>query len=204
MLERIANPVEPPEPDLNKIIAWRSAFKPIDSEEYRDELLPMHRAFISGKGDLNAWKPEVLAAIDEAFVVNFMEDKKPLPCLFSIKVDAEVRTRFLAYWNAVDDILAINPNKAPKYARHYFAYYSVCYAQRWKFPMPLVTASVVECLHIITSNVRAGMVEVSLMRSRPDLSSRSFRRPSVGWPPWSLGPPRSTQEASSYETSSTP
>lgn len=161
MLERIANPVEPPETDLDTIFAWRNGFKLLN-KEFSDMILPMHRAFVSGQGDLNAWKPEVLAAIDKCFVANFMEDGKPVPCLFSAQIDESMPGRFLAYWNAVDDILVKYSNKAPRYARHYFAYYSICYAQRWIFPMPLVTASVVECLHLITSNVRAGMVEVRL------------------------------------------
>jgi hypothetical protein len=167
MLERIANPIEPPELDLNTIFAWRNRFDPLTSEDFTKQLTPMHRAFLSGQGNLNAWKPEVLTAIDEAFVANFMNDRKPFPGLFSLILDAEVKTRFLTYWNAVDDILANYPNKAPRYACHYFAFYSICYVQCWKFPMPLMAASVVECLHIITSNVREGMVKVSLITLSP-------------------------------------
>lgn len=134
--------------------------------EDEQPLLDMKNNFRSGHGDLETWKPEVLAAIDQCFVDNFMENDEPVPCLFSaLPASADDNyARFKSYCDAVDKVLVDNPKKAPKYAREYFAMYSIWNMHGWRFPVPIVTASVVECLHKIASKVRVGMIEVSVAR----------------------------------------
>jgi hypothetical protein len=166
MLERMANPVPPTMP-VDQTIQLRNdlgcgPFPGLSGDA--QPMLDMKNDFGSGHGDLETWKPEVLAAIDKCFVDNFMEDDQPVPCLFSpLPASAEDNyARFKTYCDAVDKVLIDNPKKAPKYAREYFAIYTIWHIHGWRFPVPIITASVVECLHKIASKVRVGMIEVSL------------------------------------------
>lgn len=153
---------------LEEIIAIRNEIGcgPFAQEHFQP-LEEMQAAFQTGAGtaNLDSWKPDLLAAIDACFVDSFMTDGEPATCLFSVlpACAQENEVRFRGYYDAVDYILARSPNMAPPYAREYFAMFTVWYRQGWYFPIPLVTASVVECLHKIASRVRVGMVEVSAL-----------------------------------------
>ena len=181
MLERIASTEKPPM-DLETIKAMRSEFErlhPYDDDDKDDEfrnltrqIMPMNSTFREGRGDLEAWTPEVLEDIDKCFVATFMENEEPLPCLFSKlysmgEDNAQmIHDKHQEYYRAVDSVLVRHKDTVPRYAREYFAFYSIWEIQTFEFPVPLVTASVVECLDKIASKVRNGMTEVSISDSR--------------------------------------
>lgn len=164
MLERIANPAEPPL-GYQAIVKIRKSFdtNTANREVLKDELKSMEKSF-RGRGDLKHWTPEILGEIDDCFVKAYMEDDEPVASLF-FPGCPDNYNRFLEYCNGVDQVLRRHPNDGPKFGREYFAYYSIWQMQEYGFPVPLGTASVVEALNKITSNVRAGFTEVS-KRSR--------------------------------------
>ena len=124
------------------------------------ELKEMDEAYLSGRGNLDVWTPEIMDEIDKAFVDNFMEDKEPLDFLF-FPNSPEYLNAYDVYLQAVDDIFVKHQDTLPKYCREYLTYYSIWEMRGYRFPVPIGTASAVECLHKIASQRRKGFIEVS-------------------------------------------
>ena len=167
MLERIAS-AEKPSMDLKAIKAMREDLEREDDAGVDDlvkTMEPVLSRFRRGKGDLQLWTPKVLAAIDKCFVDIYMVDDEPSPNLFSVRGSTENNIEaldaFREYYDTVDDILVKHKSTVPPYAREYFALYSMSAMHNFSFPVPLVTASVVECLNKILSGSRKGLIEVS-------------------------------------------
>ena len=162
-LERIANPKKPPM-RLSDMEEKRNQMNeeqdPAVIAALKAELKGMDEAYLSGRGNLDVWTPEIMAEIDEAFVDNFMEDKEPLDFLF-FPNSPEYLNAYGVYLQAVDDILVKHQETLPKYCREYLTYYSIWEMRGYRFPVPIGTASAVECLHKIASERRKGFIEVS-------------------------------------------
>lgn len=222
-LEQIANPTRPPF-SLDKILRYQKSTLANNASidhvrEACDGLSEFREPFRTGRGDLQDWSPEVLSAIDGCFVEYFMQDGSPKSFLFSNLNGAahsdEVAAAYRSYVDAVDKILLDNADLVPKFAREYFAYDAIWQLQGYSFPVPLVTASVVDCLHKIASKVRMGFIEVSVPTGpirpkshfRPTFSltpdSSSYLRPSVGSPHSYRGRPGSRADSPSCEINST-
>ena len=166
ILERIANPQEPP-------------LQMEDIEKKRDEVLQagdnlaplkngldgMEKAF-KGRGDLTDWSYELLGLIDDCFVKHYMDDGEPVNSLFTPDCPDNFN-RFAKYCCDVDEVLRTSAD-APTYCREYFTFYSIWQLRGYGFPVPLGTASVVDCLHKICSKLRNGFVEVSIHLIRLD------------------------------------
>ena|ERR1700761_889009 len=161
-LERIANLNEPPM-NLEAIHTIRMEFgKPgSDKTTLQNQLRGMERIFIEERGNLALWKPEVLSAIDECFVRHYMLEGDPHASLFAPD-NADNLNLFRLYVNDVDKVLRVHSSAAPRYARSYFAFYSIWQMQGFRFPMPLGTASVIEALNKILLKVKQGFSEVSI------------------------------------------
>jgi hypothetical protein len=163
MLERIASPDEPPL-DLAQIMSKRDEVEytdPDEREEVLSSLNDMEKVFMRGRGNLEQWTPEVLDAIDKCFRLLFMSGGEPIAQLF-FPYDDQGIALFNEYCEAVDAVLLANANKIPPYAREYFAYFTIWEKRDYAFPVPLGTASVIECLHKMACRVRKGMIEVSI------------------------------------------
>jgi hypothetical protein len=163
MLERIANPEEPPL-EFSEISSRHDEVEYAEPEE-RAEVLSslddMEKVFMRGRGSLEQWTPEVLEAIDKCFRTLFMSGEEPVAHLFFPYDDRGIEL-FNEYCDAVDGVLQANADKIPPYAREYFAYFTIWEKRDYAFPVPLGTASVIECLHKMASRVCKGMIEVSL------------------------------------------
>ena len=164
-LERIANPKKPPM-KLSEIEEKRNEVNEVQGDEelaaVKAELKEMDNAYLSGRGNLDVWTPEIMEEIDQAFVNNFMESQEPLDFLF-FPNSPEYLNAYGVYLQEVDDILVKHQEDLPKYCREYLAYYSIWEMRGYKFPVPIGTASVVECLHKIASERRKGFIEVSIL-----------------------------------------
>ena len=154
--------------DLKAIKAMREDLEHEDDAIVNDlieKMVPVRTKFRRGRGNLQAWTPEVLAAIDKCFVDIYVSDDEPIPILFCFRGSREgaieALDTFRSYYDAVDDILVKHKSTVPPYAREYFAIYTMWALQGFGFPVPLVTASVVECLNKILNGSRKGMIEVS-------------------------------------------
>ena len=161
MLERISNDSAPPM-SLKAIKEKQLEFYVVeDDTSLRSEMKGMEEAF-SGRGNLENWSADVLQKIDECFKKHYMISDNPSPSLFFPNSDENVG-KFQEYCDDVDQILRMNPKEAPRYAREYFAYYSIWQMRGFRFPVPLGTATAVEVLHNMACRVRAGFIEVSLL-----------------------------------------
>ena len=130
-----------------------------DDASIREEMAKMERAFHSGRGDLGQWDPSVLNEIDECFLKNYTKDNKLDTCLFFPESKGNL-AKFRSYCDEVDQILRTNEGGAPKYAREYFAYYTIWQMRGFKFPVPLGTATTIESLEMVCTNVSLGLTEV--------------------------------------------
>jgi hypothetical protein len=121
----------------------------------------MDKAYLSGRGDLSKWTPEIMKKIDEIFVKNFVMNGEPVDFLF-FPNNAEYLNAYNKYLLEVDEVFVEHQDKLPKYCREYLTYYSIWEMRDYKFPVPIGTASVVECLYKIANGRRKGFVEVSM------------------------------------------
>jgi hypothetical protein len=162
MLERIASPDAPPL-DLSQIMTKRDEVEYAGSDE-REGILSsldkMERVFMRGRGNLEQWTPEVLDAIDKCFKTTFMSGDEPIAELFFL-YDNKGIALFNEYCEAVDGVLQAHEGKIPPHAWAYFTYFTIWEKRDYTFPIPLGTASVIDCLHKMASRVRKGMIEVS-------------------------------------------
>ena len=163
MLSRIANPKKPPL-NLEELEEARNDYGEADTDEMYAEmkirLAEMEKEFRRGRGDLPALTPELLADIDKCFVNNYMEDGEPAASLF-FPNSADNLNRYERYCDEVEVVLQKPENDAPRYALHYFRYYSIWEMRETIFPLPLGTATVVGVLNKMTNKVRRGFCEVS-------------------------------------------
>ena len=160
ILERLANPQKPPL-SLGELQKIQRAFvdPSSDKEELRRKLEGMAEAF-QGRGDVSEWQYEILDAIDECFVDQYMKNDEILRSLF-VPNDAANLNQFGAYCDAVDQQLRIKEKGRPRYAREYFAYFSIWQVQGYAFPVPLGTQSVVRAVNLLAKEFRLGLSEVS-------------------------------------------
>jgi hypothetical protein len=160
ILEKLANPSVPP---LDKEEIERKGAQLMDGgaveAEARQALSSMKGAFRL-RGDLSAWRDEVLMKIDECFTKNYHISGKLCQTIF-FPENADNQNRFMQYCSDVDCVLRTNAQLVPKYAREYFAYYAIWTLHGYPFPMPLGTASVIEALDTLMSRYQDGMREVS-------------------------------------------
>ena len=162
MLERIASPDAPPL-ELSQIMTKRDEVEYAESDEREgvlSSLDEMERVFMRGRGNLEQWTPEVLDAIDKCFKKFFMSGDEPIAELF-FPYDDKGIALFNEYCEAVDGVLQAHEGKIPPHARAYFTYFTIWEKRDYTFPVPLGTASVIDCLHKMASRVRKGMIEVS-------------------------------------------
>lgn len=166
MLERIANE-SPPPLKVEEIESIRMAMLDPrkDINELKKKLESMVDAF-KGRGALECWTPGVLAQIDDCFVKTYMERGEPIACLF-FPSSGDNTNKFIEYCNNVDQVLRENASGAPRYAREYFGFYATWQMHRFRFPVPLGTASVVHALHLVASGIQRGMSEVSVSDPHP-------------------------------------
>jgi hypothetical protein len=159
-MEKIANPSAPP---LGKEDIERRGMQLMDggtnSVEAMQALTGMEDAFRQ-RGDLNGWSDEIMSKIDKCFVKNYHSSEGICETLF-FPDNADNQNRFTQYCSDVDQVLRTNIRLVPKYAREYFAYYTVWKHHGYAFPMPLGTASVIEALNTLMSRYQDGMREVS-------------------------------------------
>lgn len=170
-LERMASPV-PPAFTLEELRTMRTKFEAweVQCEPLReplfiarvDEARKKISASFVGRGDMDSWTPEVLDEIDKCFVETYMENGEPVSMLFQFLNDEETVDKFRTYYKAVDKVLVKHAKMAPKYAREYFTQFTIWRLFHHGTPIPLLTASVVKCLHDMASSVREGIVEVSI------------------------------------------
>lgn len=161
-LERIANETPPPlgpQAILKKIEDLAGTNDETKIKEIKDSLSEMDKIYVSGQGDLQKWKYELLDAIDDLFVKHFMSSGEPVEFLFSTNC-FEYLNKYKKYRTEVGDLLVDPKYKAPKFAREYFLYSTIWEMRGFKFPVPLGTKSVFECLNKLASARRRGIEEV--------------------------------------------
>ena len=170
-LEHIASKVKPKH-SLQRISEARQKFKKeyaryeVDPGLLKQDFGRFDEEYRAGRGNLGDWTPALLDDIDDCFVNNYtdMGGAFPVESLFFPKAGDNL-DRYDKYCNEVDNILRKPENKAPPFARYYFAVSTIWAMRGYSFPVPLGTRSVVECLHKMTLNVRRGFEEV-----RPSLA----------------------------------
>lgn len=164
-LERIANPKKPVL-KLAEIVAKREAIGEAQEEraimKLKKSLKEMDEAYLCGRGDLEMWTPEIMKKIDKCFVENFMSGGEPVDFLF-FPNSVEYLNAYDTYHRDVDDVLVKHQSEVSRYTWEYFAYTTIWEMRGFKFPVPLGTASVFECLHKIVSGRRKGFKEVSVI-----------------------------------------
>jgi hypothetical protein len=165
MLERLANP-QPPPLSLAELERIRSAFMSPSSDkvDLRRQLEGMALAF-EGRGDLSRWQFEMLDAIDECFIDNFMKNGEVSTSLFAVDNAANINN-YSKYCDAVDQRLRSSAPDRPEYAREYFAYLSIWQVHGYPFPVPLGTQSVMQALDTLATDFRPGFVEVRHITSK--------------------------------------
>jgi hypothetical protein len=131
----------------------------MEKDAVKKEIRFLELQFQRGRGSLSDWSTALLEDIDRCFVDNYMEDGEPVASLF-YPHNGDNLNRFEKYCNDVDMVLRKTDNEAPRNARAWFTVYRM-WEMRSKFPVPLGTASVVECLHNMSVDVRKGFSEVS-------------------------------------------
>jgi hypothetical protein len=162
ILERIANPEEPPL-RLSEIDRMRSEItsNPSKEAEYTEQLNKMETAF-RGRGEPGVWRNEILNGIDSIFVTCYTdEETQQISESLFFPNSSDNQTRFRRYYVQVDQFLRERPDHVPMYCREYFAYYTLWRKMGYDFPMPLGTASVIMALHNIADRYKLGLCEVS-------------------------------------------
>ena len=176
-LERMASDVKPP-------LTLKEIRKKADEMFYaadeelpavRESLANMRAAYMSGRGDVSQWTPEVLDDIDACFVKYFMDDGEPIPGLF-YPDDAAALHRYGEYVTAVETVMDKHATTLPRYAKEYMSYYLIYDPDVTPFPIPVGTASVIHCLHKLAVHVRRGFIEVSRWHSNELLGRRIILR----------------------------
>jgi hypothetical protein len=127
--------------------------------EAKASLQDMEKQYVSGRGNLKLWTTEILAKIDAIFVASFMFDGEPVDYLFMPDC-VDYLNAYEGYRREVDEILADHREELPRYCREYFKYSTIWEMRGLKFPVPLGTQTVVDCLHKIASDRRKGFIEV--------------------------------------------
>jgi hypothetical protein len=165
LLERLANPQKPPL-TLADLESIRTAFMDPSSDkaELRRQLEGMATAF-QGRGDLSNWQFEMLDAIDECFIEQYMKNGEISTSLFAVDNAANINN-YCTYCDAVDQRLRSSSGDRPRYAREYFAYSSIWQVHGYPFPVPLGTQSVMRALDMLASEFRPGFTEVRHLHSR--------------------------------------
>jgi len=162
VLEKLANQQEPPvrRRELEKI---RDAFEDpkSDKEALRGQLAGMVTAF-EGRGDVGEWDLEILDRIDQCFEEHFTSEGTAESWVFMPDDDRNLG-RYAKYCGEVDRILLTYSDAVPKYARDYFAFYSIWEVQGYAFPMPLGTSKVVSVLAQLLERYQPGVIEVSCL-----------------------------------------
>ena len=171
MLDRIANLEKPPMTikEIEKKRGLMAAAKTVEEEnKIKDSLQKMDQHYIRGRGDMEIWTPELLEEIDNCFVANFMKGGEPMDFLF-VPCCPEYLNVYDKYAKKVDDFLLNHADSKVTHARHYFIYTTIWEMRGFKFPVPLGTRSVVECLDKMLSRRRKGLIEVSLIMNAIDV-----------------------------------
>ena len=166
-LKHIASPTEPPlgyQEILKKIEEFAETDDKTKLEKLKASLSEMDKVYLSGQGDLDQWRYELLDAIDAKFVDNFMVSGEPINYLFTINC-VDYLNKYNKYRMEVDDLLIDSKYCAPTHAREYFQYSTLWEMRGYKFPIPLGTKSVIECLNKLASARRMGFEEVSVLFS---------------------------------------
>jgi hypothetical protein len=166
-LERMASDVKPPLvlKDIRKRADDMYYATEGDRPAAREAFADMRAVYMSGRGDVSQWTPEVLDDIDECFVKHFMEDGEPIPSLF-YPHDEGALLRYGEYVTAVETVMDKHSTTLPRYAKEYMSYYLAFDRDVTPFPIPVGTASVILCLHKLADRVRKGFIEVSLWHSK--------------------------------------
>ena len=160
-LEHIANPEAPPLA-LAAIERVKNEFDAPDKDmdALRTRLQGMEDAFHK-QGNLSSWSPDLLDEINACFLKNYVEeDGRPVPCLF-FPDSPDNLNLYASYCSGVDHALRKHSFSAPRYAREYFAYYSIWKMRGFPFPVPLRTKSVVGILNDMAKKLTKGFCEVS-------------------------------------------
>lgn len=163
-LERIVNAKKPPlslsqiEKSREALVEWgRNKTKQVETKA---KLQDMDKEYLRGRGDLSLWTTEILNEIDVLFVGHFMYMGEPIWFLF-MPGSVEYLNSYDMYRRDVEDVLAAHEKELPPYCREYFNYSTLWQMRELKFPVPLGTQTVVQCLHRLASERRTGFVEVS-------------------------------------------
>ncbi|KAI0004340.1 hypothetical protein BJV74DRAFT_793300 [Russula compacta] len=101
---------------------------------------------------------EVLAKIEQCFINNYYDLGNPHSTLFSLN-SVDNQNQFTHYCTDVDQVLCQNGSTAPKYAREYFAYYSIWQMRKYTFLMLLGTATMSESLDHLATKYQQGLCE---------------------------------------------
>ncbi|KAH8986177.1 hypothetical protein EDB86DRAFT_3082994 [Lactarius hatsudake] len=161
ILERVANPERPPMEyeaieELGQHLLLANTEKEVGV--IRDKLVKVRTAF-EDMGDVSDWTHDLLGKIDQCFKDAYYVNDEPCKSLF-VPLSSDNDNRFEKYLMSVDKVLQNESQTAPPYAREYFAYAMMWKLHRYKFPMPLGTASVVEALYKIANKYALGINEV--------------------------------------------
>ena len=161
ILERLANEDEPPirRSELEKI---RDELGKDDSDKagLRARLSVMKEAF-EKRGKATLWSTEVLDKIDACFEEHFTLNGDVSGWVF-YPDSAMNHNKAEKYYAGVDLILATHAEVVPRYARDWFAYFSMWEEQGYAFPMPLGTCSAVGIVEKLAVGNSAGIVEVRI------------------------------------------
>jgi hypothetical protein len=162
ILELLANEKAPPI-ERQRLQKIRADFGKdgVDKKKLRDELSRsgIAQAF-RGRGRLDKWPVNVLNSIDDCFEKHFMVQEGISGWAF-VQNSGKNLDAFTEYCTGVDRILATYSDTVPRYAREWFAYYSIWEVQGYAFPMPLGTSKVIRMVEGLLSVYRDGVNEVS-------------------------------------------
>lgn len=160
VLEHISNEEQPPLSwkDLESI---RDKFNDASSDKKAlCELLEDMKKAFQKRGNVKLWKPIVLEEIDAEFQKHFMKGENVTFWLFNPE-DVRNVEAYMQYCAGVDRVLRTHAGNVPKYAREWFAFYSIWQYHELPFPMPLGTRTVVGALEKLLAQYKPGVLEVS-------------------------------------------
>jgi hypothetical protein len=161
-LERITNEKKPPL-SLEEVVEKRNGLEDLRNTrkipELKASLGKMDKEYLCGRGNLKLWSRDILAEIDLIFTKYFMVNGEPLNYLF-YPGNMDYLNTYALYRADVDEVLENHSDELPVHCRTYFQYSTIWQMRGYKFPVPLGTKTVVECLHKIASERRKGFLEV--------------------------------------------